>query len=116
MASLTRLLALTLLIAGCDEKDDESVACETMPWTYENTGQIFLMNWCTSCHHSEIPADQRYEGSENVNLDTYDSFIANLDIVEIVALSESPTMPEAGGPTTTELEQMREWVACGAPQ
>ena len=90
--------------------------CSQVPWTYSNVGQPFMMTWCTSCHHTELPEDQRANATPGINLDSYNDVLSHLDRIAVRALSEPPTMPPAGGPSDLELQRLREWIICGAPQ
>ena len=114
MASWIRTSVLLLTLMGCE--DSEQKMCEDSPWTYENTGEIFMLNWCTSCHHSDLTGEDRVEGTEGVNLNGFANVSVLLDRIDAVALSDNPTMPPSGGPTQAELERMREWLTCGAPE
>ena len=130
------LTVCTLTAAGCDAdaSSDDAAApadntepdgnseepdggdCDDVVWTYSNVGQPFVATWCTSCHHSELPGDQRPAGTEGVNLEDYDQVVTFLERIELRALSENPSMPPAGGPTEEEIFRVQEWVACGAPE
>lgn len=115
MASWIRAFAWVALLAACGE-EEESLDCENLPWTYENTGQIFMLNWCTSCHHTEIANEDRHPNNQGVNLETYDGFIDNLERIEERALSSAPTMPPSGGLPGDEVERLRQWIECGMPE
>ena len=122
MASWTRCLVLMLLFVGCvgcggaTEADNAVVdPCEELPWNFANTGEPFVLNWCTSCHHSEILDDERLPGTAGVNFDTYDDVFARLERVEARALI-SRTMPPAGGVAEEDIARFQEWVDCGAPR
>ena len=114
MASWIKTSMVLLALIGCEENTQKM--CEESPWTYENTGEIFMLNWCTSCHHSELTGDSRGGATDGVNLNGFENVAAFLDRIDAVALSDSPTMPPSGGPTEAELDRMREWLTCGAPE
>ena len=114
MASWTKALFMLCLLTGCEEKTKST--CEESPWTYTNTGEIFMLNWCTSCHHSDITGADRKDGTQGVDLNGFENVAAFLDRIEARALGDAPTMPPAGGPTPQELERLQEWLLCGAPE
>lgn len=116
MVSWIRLVPLLALgLIGCEDDDTAVIAeCDIVPWTYTNTAQPFLMTWCTSCHHSDIEGIDRVEGTEGFDFDSYEGVLTYLDLIEARALAEEPTMPPAGGPTSGELDQLAEWIVCGA--
>ena len=129
MASRTKLLITScMLLIACQESVSQSTEsapsnlqqsnedCVNVLWTYNNIGKPFMMTWCTSCHHTELPEAQRAGATANVNLDTYDGVLMHLDRISVRTLSEPPTMPPAGGPSDIEIQRLREWIICGAPQ
>ena len=95
------------------ERNDD---CTDNLWNYNNVGAPFMMTWCTSCHHAELPEEQRSDATVGVDLDTYAAVVHYLDRIQARALSEPPTMPPAGGPSDEELQRLQEWIDCGAPQ
>jgi|GEM_PF-2486608 len=90
--------------------------CSSVPWNYTNVGAPYMRTWCTSCHHIDLPEEERAGASLEVNLDSYSDIILHLDRIQARALSEPATMPPAGGPSDIEKQRLREWIVCGAPQ
>jgi len=93
--------------------------CDTSIVTYENVGAPMMLTWCVPCHSSHLAEDQRQEATLSVNFDTYEGVTAQLDriyarAVEAVEDGGSP-MPPGGGPSSTDLALLAEWIECGAP-
>jgi len=127
MASLTKILPFFMLL-GCQTETESKPPlqshfnsrtqeeCSDIIWNYTNVGQPFMMTWCTSCHHGDLGEDQRPTGTDGVDFETYSLVLSQIERIEARALSEPPTMPPAGGPSDAELQRLREWIECGAPQ
>jgi hypothetical protein len=127
MASSTKLLLLLFAI-GCSEENRSKEEfkssynkrsqeeCADSLWNYTNVGQPFMMTWCTSCHHSDLRTDLRPDGTDGVNFESHSLVISQIERIEARAISEPPTMPPAGGPSDAELQRLREWIECGAPE
>lgn len=96
--------------------------CASSVVDYGNLGQGFMMTWCTPCHHSALESggsgedDSRSGAPEGVDLNTFEGVQLWRDRIIARAIGESPTMPPGGGPTAEDLELMREWLECGAPE
>ena len=125
MESSTKILLFSILYAGCQETTEtvhtqpsvaRSEGCEDIPWTYQNVGDPFMRTWCASCHHVDLPQDQRAGSPLGVNFHSYTEVISQLERIQARTLSEPMTMPPAGGPSDQELNRLREWIDCGAPQ
>ena len=83
--------------------------------SWENFGDPFFRNWCTGCHASTLPEDDRRDAPIDVNFDSLDSVRGKLDHIWLLAADGNRTMPPAGGPSHAERELLGEWLACGAP-
>ena len=131
MASLTKFkIYFCAVLLACQEppiqneivqpsnlvQQESNEDCTQVPWTYNNVGDPFMRTWCTSCHHGDLPEGERAGATISVNFDTYSNVISHLDRISARSLSESPTMPPAGGVPKQELQRLREWIICGAPQ
>ena len=125
MESSTKILLFSILYTGCQEAAEpvqaqpsvaRSEGCEDIPWTYQNVGDPFMRTWCTSCHHVDLPEEQRSGALLGVNFHSYTEVISQLERIKARTLSEPMTMPPAGGPSDQELNRLREWIDCGAPQ
>ncbi len=89
--------------------------------TYENFAggpDGFMTTYCTGCHSSDLTgADERQGATEGFDFDTLDGVQARLDRIRVRAVEEG-TMPFQTAeaiPTADELDQLAEWIDCGAP-
>jgi uncharacterized membrane protein len=117
---LSRELALVICVAACgadpeSSAPDEPDPCETSIVTHANFGEPFLLDWCRSCHSSELTTEHRQGAPPDVDFD--DLEIVRSYASEIVdrAGVTMPTMPPAAGPSVEERELLVEWLGCGAP-
>ncbi len=113
------IVALCLATTACGEPGEADNApadpCEDLPWNFANTGEPFMRDWCTSCHHSELEDGDRPPGTQGVNFDSYEDVFERLERIESRALT-TLTMPPAGGPPEDQLQRLQEWIDCGAPR
>ena len=129
MASLIKSAVLFILCMGCtaetENKKQNDLAhrqsrqaddCDTLMWNYTNVGQPFMMTWCTACHHSDLTAEWRANAPIGVDLNTHQLVQQYSDRILARATGESPTMPPAGGPSDEEIDRLRAWLECGAPE
>jgi|MudIll2142460700_1097286.scaffolds.fasta_scaffold01237_4 uncharacterized membrane protein len=115
-------LSVVVLVAACGndvgvpppgEPPVDPDACETSYLDYGNFGAPFVLNWCTGCHASSVPAGMRQKAPVDVNFDDAADVIEWKERIRIRATGDKPTMPPAGGPTTEERSLLAEWIACG---
>jgi hypothetical protein len=96
--------------------DDTSAApassCDWMTWN--NVGAPFFSTWCTACHGSGVPEDERQGAPEDCNLDTYDRVVAWAP--SIAAKLSTGSMPPQGTPPEDTTSAVLEWLECGAPE
>lgn len=83
--------------------------------THENFGGPFLLNYCTGCHHTGVPADLRQGAPLEINFDTLDDVRGHADRIWFRAADQNATMPPLGAPGEDERALLGEWLACGAP-
>lgn len=93
--------------------------------TWRSFGAGFLRTWCTGCHSSHVPADQRQDAPENVNFDTHalykpvERLVYDRAVLEAHKLAIDPTsaspMPPAGVPGEADRRRLAQWIACGSP-
>ena len=83
--------------------------------TWENFGQPFIANWCTACHASAVPEDNRVGAPATVNFDDLDGVREHAERIWARSGDDNNTMPPAGVPPALERAQLGEWLACGAP-
>lgn len=116
-------LSALVLVAACGtdqrpEDEDEQPpitpdVCEDSYLRYDNAGAPFMINWCRGCHSSAVPRAMRQKAPMDVNFDTEEDVRHWAERIEARAASANPTMPPAGGPTTSERAMLREWIECG---
>lgn len=115
---LMLVAAGALFAAGCGSDDtspgglcteDESLL------TYENFGEPFMRDWCTSCHSSDLEAAARANAPVDVNLDSRGGVLFWRDRIGIRAAPAGATMPPTAGPGEEEKALLQEWLDCGAP-
>jgi hypothetical protein len=83
--------------------------------SFENFGAIHLLNYCTGCHSSGLPADQRQGAPIEINFDDLEDVRGHAPRIWARAADHNVTMPPAGGAPEGERALLGEWLACGAP-
>jgi hypothetical protein len=97
--------------AACSGDPAEPEPCdEDSTWT--TVGEPYARTWCTSCHSSELPLDQRYGAPAGMDFDTLAGIRAVREAAHAVV--EAGRMPPAGGPEPAEAERFADWLRCGA--
>jgi hypothetical protein len=119
-----RSLAIALLVGfGCGEDPPQPLDTAggddtgTLPCdyaiTWESWAEGFFLNWCTSCHSSDLHGVSRQGAPHSVNFDTYEGAVERPDLVADWATGPKPLMPPIGGPDDDEREILRMWLECG---
>lgn len=103
-----------LLALGCNDGEEEVVCDHEPPLTWENHGRGFVEQYCTGCHSSLVPLEQRNGAPLTVDFDTYAGVLDWHDRIKLRVPLEAPTMPPGGGPTTEEYVDFNEWLDCAA--
>ncbi len=89
------------------------VSCSEQPaLSWENTGRLFLTNWCTGCHSSQLSGKARFGAPGGVDFETEALFLPFKERIEARTGGERPSMPPAGGPSQEERELFLRWTAC----
>jgi uncharacterized membrane protein len=84
--------------------------------TYGNFGEAFLLSYCTMCHSSALPQEQRAGATEGVNFDAAgDVALWRASILARVVPGAAAPMPPAANVPATESALLQEWLNCGAP-
>jgi hypothetical protein len=83
--------------------------------TYENFGGPFMLNYCTTCHASRLPADMRQGSPIGVDFDDIEDIRAQAERIWFRAADGNATMPPVGPPSDEDRTRLGEWLACGAP-
>ena len=83
--------------------------------TWDSWAHGFFLNWCTSCHSSTLPEEERQEAPPGMNFDTYPGVVENAVAIEYRGVTAEPKylMPPNGGPDLKERELLRLWIECG---
>jgi hypothetical protein len=82
--------------------------------TWENFGQPFMRNWCTSCHADAVAEEGRAGAPLSINFDDLDGVRDHAARIWARGGDQNNTMPPAGVPPELERAQLGEWLACGA--
>ena len=103
--------------AGNDTYDnlDERPCPDDSFLTYESFGGPFMLSYCTGCHHSRLPADQRQGAPIEANFDDLEAIRSWADRIWARAADDNATMPPIGAPGAEERARLGQWLACGAP-
>ena len=132
-----RLVLLSLLLAACTNSAPPPTATRTLcpepdpdTLTWENFGQKFMADYCTSCHASTLPHAQRNGAPLYHDFDTLRGVLQVADHIDQYAGSgpaaHNGAMPPgqcpsvAGGPlnrdcpepTEAERANLSLWIAC----
>lgn len=83
--------------------------------TYENFGEIFITQYCTSCHHSTRTPDERHGAPEGIDFDNLELVYEFIDQIYDMATGPNPEMPPANGVWPWDRELLEEWLLSGAP-
>lgn len=94
---------------------DERECPEDSILTWENFGGPYVLSYCTTCHHSALPADERQLAPVGINLESVDLVRAQAERVWIRGADQNATMPPVGAPSADDRALLGEWLACGAP-
>lgn len=84
--------------------------------TYANFGAIFIGNYCTSCHASELTGAERYGAPTGSDFETYKLLAVHLAGVKSKAGSGKTAMPPGDQVPAEERKLLDEWIDCGAPE
>jgi uncharacterized membrane protein len=83
---------------------------------YKNFGQSFALKYCTSCHSSELPEDQRTAAPIDINFNTLEGIqIWRGRILKVAGSDGVNTMPPIDNIPTEERKMFADWLKCGAP-
>jgi uncharacterized membrane protein len=83
--------------------------------TWENFGAMYVLNYCTGCHSSGLPADQRQGAPTEVNFDDLSDVRTWAASIWLRSGDDNETMPPFGIASADERHMLGEWLACGAP-
>ena len=121
------LVAVAMLLHGNQCNGDhaskasgaECPDAQTLDW--ENFGETFATDYCTSCHSASLTGAARNGAPAGVDYDSLMAVRAGAEVMDTHAAagpdSVNQLMPPAGSPQPTleERELLGEWLACSAP-
>ncbi len=89
--------------------------------TYENFGKMFMEDYCTRCHSSELEGAARMDAPDGHDFDTIEGIWGVQDHIDQMAAAgpdkTNMAMPIGNPkPTLEERELLGEWLACEAPE
>jgi uncharacterized membrane protein len=110
------LLVLGALSTACPAEPWDEAECppEGTALTYESFGRPFMERHCQYCHASFIENRQGAPG--DYVFDTHADVIEWIDHIYERSAGDNVSMPPGPeDPPEEEREQLKEWLACGAP-
>ncbi|MFN0252892.1 MAG: hypothetical protein ACKV2T_38820 [Kofleriaceae bacterium] len=106
-------------LSGCGTEYEPSLppddSCDESILTYENFGELFMLDWCRGCHSAALPEGQRQGAPLEFNFGDVDAIRELAPMIAARATGAMPVMPPAAGPSAHERALLAEWLACGAP-
>ena len=105
---------------GSDTGTTGEDACASSVLTWENFGEPFMLGWCTGCHHSALPVDQRACAPCSVNFDQHAGAYIQapniaLRVLDWAEHEKVTPMPPAAIVPDDQRALLREYLDCGAP-
>jgi len=82
------------------------------PMSWANTGEPYLLTYCSGCHAAGVAEEARYGATLDVVLDSADQVFAHAE--RVAARVEDGTMPPSGGPDDAENACFIAWLEQGA--
>ncbi|MFT3697306.1 MAG: hypothetical protein QM831_29455 [Kofleriaceae bacterium] len=101
-----RSVVLLLLITACSNSTgitEADISCDST-LTYDNFGESFVSEYCSSCH----------AGKQRPDLSSQSGIQANVDDILNEAVYTSD-MPDGGSLTNEQRITLGQWLECGAP-
>jgi hypothetical protein len=93
-----------------------SLTCPTgTQLSWENFGQAFMLNYCTSCHSAELSGSDRVGAPEEMNFDSLQDVMNWRMNIHGAAAVEQAIMPPSKHVGADEKALLTEWLGCGAP-
>jgi len=82
---------------------------------YDNFGEAFLLNYCTSCHAADLAEEDRIGAPKDINFNTPElAQIWRANMLDALKDKKNP-MPPTEDLSPRDLVQFKEWLNCGAP-
>jgi uncharacterized membrane protein len=115
------MLGIFAACGGEDEGEPTSTACPTNSTvSYEKDVAPFMTAYCTSCHATSVPVNQRQGAPRDHNFETEAGVLKEGEHVDEEAGADltvtNTTMPPKGypAPSVEERRKLSEWLACNA--
>lgn len=109
LATLTLFTSLIPLACGGNGTATGSTCPSNSTLTYQNFGQAFMQEHCTTCHS---------RGVQSPDLSTQMAVQENADLIDKQAASgpnaTNTAMPQGASIATADRAKLGEWLACGA--
>ena len=83
--------------------------------SYENFGESFMLNYCTSCHARDLSEAARSGAPELLHLDRPGDMAQWRAKMITTAATASGGMPPAANVPARDRQKLAEWLSCGAP-
>ena len=99
-----------------------STCPEQSTLTYTTFANVFFATYCTRCHNSALPVEQRNGAPRELNYDSLEGVRAvDPERIDHVAAAgpdhlNSFMPPSAPRPSNDERAKLGEWLACGSPE
>jgi hypothetical protein len=118
-------IAALVILTSCSQSlglgpPTESTCPPSSTLSYASFGMPFMASYCTECHASTLPPDQRHGAPLLHDFDTRLGIVGVAEHVDETAAAGPAAvnvfMPaQDPRPTIEERQQLGEWLACGAP-
>lgn len=106
-------LAVAGFLSGCGGEEAHLGECPTNSMTQQVAGRAVVTQRCASCHSSAVTGAARQNAPVGVDYNTLEAIRANADSGYHEA--SAGVMPPTGALNATDLENLRIFLACGAP-
>ncbi|MBK6688073.1 MAG: hypothetical protein IPG45_26595 [Deltaproteobacteria bacterium] len=107
-------LALAGFLAACGGDEGSDLGeCPPSSMTQQVAGRTVVTQRCSSCHSSTLTGAARQNAPVGVDYDTLAGIRANT--TKGYEQASAGTMPPTGALSATDLENLRIYLACGAP-
>ncbi|MGE0397255.1 MAG: hypothetical protein AB7T06_11085 [Kofleriaceae bacterium] len=118
LSALAGVLVAVLSACGTDYAPPSTLpddTCEQSILTYDNFGELFMLDWCRGCHSSALPEGMRQDAPLALDFEDLETIRELAPMIAAKATGPMPVMPPAAGPSDDERALLAEWLACGAP-
>lgn len=106
-------LAAAGLLIGCGGEEVSLGDCPANSMTQQVAGRTVVTQRCASCHSSQVSGAARQNAPVGLDYDTLAAIRTNANTG--YAEAKEGAMPPTGALSATDLENLRIFLACGAP-